>query len=96
MEPIKSPKSIRRAPLTISFFSNAPRKSIRTSFVALVDGLDDIDGGCTITFFDIDIGGMAWNNFSGVLSDDANEKSAESPRTLSKSLKKWEVDEDES
>ena len=76
----------------------APRKSILTSFVAFADDNVGIDGCSAITFFDIDtdIGGMAWNNFSGVLSDDAKEKSAESPRTLSKSLKKWEVDDEES
>jgi hypothetical protein len=80
--------------LTSSLFSMAPRKSILTSLDA-----DDVDCS-TFTFLDIvmdiDNGGIAWNSFSGVLSDDAKEKSAESPRTLSRSLKKCDVDDDES
>ena len=46
---------------------------------------------------DIDNGGIDWNSFSGVvLSDAGNEKSAESPRTLSRSLRKCDVDDEES
>ena len=44
----------------------------------------------------MDNGGMDWKSLSGVLSDTENEKSAESPRTLSRSLRKCDVDEEES
>ena len=86
--------------LTKSFFSMAPRKSMRTGAEETADEIDAWETECffppLLWWVIVIIGGMEWNNFSGVLSEDEKEKSAESPRTLSRSLKKCDVDDEES